>query len=319
MCALCRPIVVPLMRMHVITALFVVALAFAGVRAQQPSVPTPSFHTASTELVVLPVTVTDKKGRFISDLPRERFAVYDNGRKQEMSLFTNEDTPVAVGLVIDNSGSMRHKLGEVVAATLAFAKVSNPDDELFTLEFNDDVKDANPGRQLFADDVESLRTSLSALVPDGRTALYDAMIAGLKRLEEGSRARRVLILISDGGDNASTATLADVLARARASNVTIYTIGLFDSDDRDSNPRALKAIAQTTGGERFLPSSPGPLLTDCERIGREIRSGYTIGYAPPDRDGAYHRVRVEIDRTDGPKMITRTRPGYFAAGASAPR
>jgi VWFA-related protein len=268
---------------------------------------------------VLPVTVTDTKGRFISDLARDRFTVYDNDRRQEMALFTNEDTPVTVGLVVDNSGSMRPKVGEVVAASLAFARISNPQDELFTLEFSDDVQDANPGRQLLADDVESLRTSLTASLPDGRTALYDALIAGLDRVNAGNRARRVLILISDGGDNASTATLAEVLARARASNVTIYTIGLFDSDDRDSNPRVLKSIAQTTGGERFLPASPGPLLTACERIAREIRSGYTIGYAPPDRDGRYHRVRVEVARGDGPKMITRTRPGYFAAAGPVPQ
>jgi VWFA-related protein len=308
------------MRVNLAIAASLIALTFAGIRAQQEAPPAqPSFHSTSTELVVLPVTVTDKKGRFITDLSQDRFTVYDNDRRQEMALFTNEDTPVTVGLVVDNSGSMRRKLGEVVAAALAFAKVSNPEDELFTLEFNDDVKDANPGRQLLADDVDSLQMSLSLLVPEGRTALYDALIAGLDRLEHAKRARRVLILISDGGDNASTATLPTVLARARASNVTIYTIGLFDSDDRDSNPRALKAIAQTTGGERFLPASPGPLLADCERIAREIRSGYTIGYAPPDRDGSYHRVRIEIAQREGPKMIVRTRPGYFAAGSAASR
>jgi Ca-activated chloride channel family protein len=307
------------MRLYLATFASLIVLVLAGVGAQEPTQPTPSFHTTSTELVVLPVTVTDKQGRFITDLTRDRFAVYDNGRRQEVSLFTNEDAPVTVGLVVDNSGSMRRKLGEVVAAALAFAKVSNPDDELFTLEFNDDVKDANPGRQLLADDVSSLQASLTSLVPEGRTALYDALIAGLDRLENAKRARKVLILISDGGDNASTATLPTVLARARASNVTIYTIGLFDSDDGDSNPRALKAIAQTTGGERFLPSSPGPLLTACERIGREIRSGYTIGYAPPDRDGAYHHVRVEVAQSGGPKMIARTRAGYFAAGSAVSR
>jgi len=307
------------MRMNPATVAPFLVLALAGVRAQETAQTSPRFRSGSTELVVLPVAVTDRKGHFITDLPRDRFTVYDNGRRQEMSLFTSEDAPVTVGLVIDNSGSMRRKLGEVVAAALAFAKVSNPEDELFTLQFNDDVKDANPGRPLLADDVSSLEASLSSLVPEGRTALYDALIAGLDRLEDAKRARKVLILISDGGDNASTATLSAVLSRARASNVTIYTIGLFDADDSDSNPRALKAIAQTTGGERFLPSSPGPLLAACERIGREIRSGYTIGYAPPDRDGAYHRVRVEVAQNGGPKMIARTRPGYFAAGSEAPR
>jgi Ca-activated chloride channel homolog len=302
-----------------VAAIIIVLAALPALHAQQPSADRPSFHTSSSELVVLPVTVTDRHGRFISDLPRDRFTLFDNARRQEMTLFTNEDTPVSVGLVVDNSSSMRHKLGEVVAAALAFARHSNPDDELFTLEFNDGVTDALPGRQLRADDLTALERVLTALVPEGRTALYDALIAGLDRLAAGTRPRRVLVLISDGGDNASTATLDQVLARARASNVTIYTIGVFDGDDPDANPGVLKSIAHATGGERFLPRSAGPLLTDCELIAREIRSGYTIGYVPPDRDGAYHRVRVEITSADGPKLKIRTRPGYFAASAPAPR
>jgi Ca-activated chloride channel homolog len=120
-------------------------------------------------------------------------------------------------------------------------------------------------------------------------------------------------VISDGGDNASHATLDRVLARARASNATIYTIGVFDRDDPDRNPGVLKTLARTTGGERFLPESGGPLISACERIAREIRSGYTIGYAPPDRDGAYHRLRVQVDAGDR-RLEIRTRPGYFAGG-----
>jgi Ca-activated chloride channel homolog len=308
-----------LIRLAGTSALLLVVAALPAPRAQQPSASQPSFRSSSSELVVLPVTITDKHGRFILDLPRDRFAIYDNGRRQEVAFFTNEDTPVTVGLVLDSSGSMRRKLGEVVAAALAFARDSNPSDELFTLQFNDDVSDALPGRRLFANDVGELQTALMALVPDGRTALYDALIAGLDRLATGTRPRRVLVLISDGGDNASTATLRDVLARARASNVTIYTIGVFDRDDPDTNAGVLKSIASTTGGERFLPQSAGPLLSDCQRIAREIRSGYTIGYVPPDHDGAFHRVRVSVDAPDGQKVNVRTRPGYFAAGVEAYR
>jgi VWFA-related protein len=301
------------------SALLIVVAALPVLRAQQTPADQPSFRSASSELVVLPVTISDKHGRLVSDLPRDRFAVYDNGRRQDVALFSNEDTPVTVGLVLDNSGSMRGKLGEVVAAALAFARASNPEDELFTLEFSDDVKDALPGHRLFANDLTGLRTALTALVPGGRTALYDALIAGLDRLAEGTRPRRVLVLISDGGDNASAATLHEVLARARTSNVTIYTIGVFDRDDPDANAGVLKSIAATTGGERFLPQSAGPLLSDCQRIAREIRSGYTIGYVPPDRDGAFHRVRVRVDAADGQKLNVRTRPGYFAAGVQAHR
>jgi Ca-activated chloride channel family protein len=278
----------------------------------------PVFKSGSSELVVLPVVVTDRQGRYVSDLASERFSIFDNGRRVPIELFTNEDTPVTVGLVVDASGSMRPKIGEVIAASLRFARSSNPQDELFAVRFNDDVQDVVPDRLfLLAGDLGDLEAAVGNIHPDGRTALYDGMMSGLDHLAKGSRARKVLIVVSDGGDNASDATLESVLARARASNVAIYTIGLFDADDMDKNPGVLKSLAHTTGGERFLPRTAGELLTICERIAREIRGGYTIGYVPPAHDGAYHRVRVEIGSSAGPKLNVRTRPGYFAAGRAA--
>ena len=272
----------------------------------------PSFRSISTELVVLPVIVTDKQGRFVADLNQERFAVYDNGRRVAIDFFSSEDTPVTVGLVIDASSSMRGKLGEVIAATMRFATLSNPDDEFFVVRFNDDVRELTADAHfLLAADHDALEKAVTSLTAEGRTALYDALMAGLEHLDRGTRPRKVLVLVSDGGDNASLATLDRVLARARQSNVTIYTIGVFDADDDDRNPGVLKALARATGGERFLPRSAGPLVAACEHIAREIRSGYTIGYAPPDRDGAFHRVRVEVDGRDRP-LTVRTRPGYFA-------
>jgi VWFA-related protein len=278
----------------------------------------PVFKSGSSELVVLPVVVTDKQGRYVSDLPGDKFAVFDNGRRVPVELFTNEDTPVTVGLVIDASSSMRPKIGEVIAASLRFAHLSNPQDELFAVRFNDDVQDVMPVPPfLLAGDLAGLEAAVNSIRPDGRTALYDGLIDALDHLAQGTRARKVLVVISDGGDNASEAKLETVLARARDSNAAIYTIGIFDQDDMDKNPGVLKSLAQTTGGERFLPRSPGDLLTACERIAREIRGGYTIGYVPPARDGAYHRVRVEIDPTSARRLNVRTRPGYFAAGRAA--
>jgi len=137
---------------------------------------------------------------------------------------------------------------------------------------------------------------------------------GLDYLAGGNRPRKVLVVISDGGDNASDAKLERVLARARGSNAAVYTIGIYDDDDIDKNPGVLKSIARTTGGERYLPRSAGELLTACERIAREIRGGYTIGYVPPARDGAYHRIKVELTPAAARGLTVRTRPGYFAAG-----
>jgi Ca-activated chloride channel homolog len=280
----------------------------------------PHFSSASSHLVVLAASVTDKEGGFVPELEQERFTVFDNGKRRPISLFSNDDTPVSVGLILDNSGSMKAKIGEVVAATAAFARASHPEDELFALAFNDDVREAVPGRRfLLASDFTSLEQSVSSLRPDGQTSLYDAIIKGLDRLDEGSRARKVLIVMSDGGDNASRATLDQVLARARRSDATIYTIGLFDADDPDRNPGVLKELAQTTGGERFLPASAGPLLQACRRIAQDIRSGYTIAFEPSGLDNTYHRIRVEIARTNGRRLDVRTRPGYVALSPPQPK
>jgi Ca-activated chloride channel homolog len=289
--------------------------AFPALRAQDAS-----FRTGSSELVVLPVVVTDKQGRYISDLDRERFSVFDNGRRVPIEIFTNEDTPVTIGLIIDASGSMRLKMAEVVTAALAFARSSNPQDEVFAIRFNDDVKNVIRDRQfLLAHDLAALKVALRSMRPDGRTALYDALMAGIDQLTLGSRPRKVLVVISDGGDNASEVALDRVLARARESNAAIYTIGVFDDSDLDRNPGVLKSLARATGGERFLPRSPGELIQTCERIAREIRSGYTIGYVPPDRDGSYHQVRVDVQPSPPQKIKIRTRPGYFAAGRASQR
>jgi VWFA-related protein len=304
----CLPAFVPFL-----AALLTFCLLRAPAASAQQS---PVFRSTSAELVVLPVVVTDKQGRYVSDLATQNFAVFDNGRRVPIELFSNEDTPVTIGLVIDASGSMRPKIGEVVAATMAFARASNPEDELFAVYFNDDVAETMSDRPfLMASDLPALETAVTSIRPDGRTALYDGLMRALDHLSHGSRARKTLIVISDGGDNASDAKLDDVLKRAKYSNAAIYTVGIYDDDDGDKNPRVLKSLSQTTGGERFLPRTPGEMLRVCAHIAREIRSGYTIGYVPPDRDGAFHRVRVVVDGAPDQRLSVRTRPGYFAARA----
>jgi VWFA-related protein len=288
------------------------AISVSGLSISAGQDPPPLFAGRASELVVLPVTVTDRRGAFVADLTADRFSVYDNGRRQDLTLFSGEDTPVSVGLVIDDSGSMRPKLPDVVDAALVFARLSNASDELFTISFNDTVLD-HPDSLAPVSDMSGLALKLRSLVPQGRTALYDALVAGLDRVESGTRPRKALIVLSDGGDNASRATLDAVMARARRANVTIFTIGLFDDEDFDRNPGVLKSLAEATGGERFLPRSSKLLAAACERIARELRAGYTLGYTPPDRDGAYHRVRVDVSRADGQRLTARTRPGYFAA------
>jgi Ca-activated chloride channel family protein len=285
------------------------------VAAQEPL----RFRSAAADLVVLSASVTDTDGGFVRDVVRDRFIVYDDGKPQSIALFSNEDAPVSVGLIIDNSASMRPKMAEVLAATIEFARTSNESDELFALAFNDDVKEAlHDRRALMADDIAALEHAISSLKPEGRTALYDAIMAGLDRLEDGSRSRKVLIVLSDGGDNASRATLDDVMSRAQRSDATIYTIGLFDDDDRDRNPGVLQALARTSGGERYLPQSVGPLLQACRRIAADIRSGYTLAFEPGARDGRFHKIEVHVGRTGGRRLAVRARAGYVAPQASRP-
>jgi Ca-activated chloride channel family protein len=293
--------------------ILVMVTLFAWTTADPQEAPPQRFQSQSSDLVVLPVTVLNKQRQFLTAIPAERFAVYDNGRRQQIALFSSEDTPVSLALVLDDSGSMRGKLADVVAASLAFARSSNPADEIVVIEFNDSVRYALGGRRIAASDIPDLEAALRTLVPQGRTALYSALIDGLDHLEKSRLSRKALVLLSDGGDNASRATLDQVLSRARASSVTIYAIGFFDKDDPDRNDRVLKRLAGETGGEMLAPSSAGPLISACQRVARAIRTGYTIAFVPPERDGAYHRIRVEIDGSEGHRFIVRTREGYLAA------
>jgi Ca-activated chloride channel homolog len=304
---------------HMRLIAFLAVVSLASIPPSLAQDVSPSFVSGSTEIVVLPATVTDKRGTFVTNLARDRFAVFDNGRRQEISFFSAEDLPVTVGLVLDSSGSMAGKLPEVVTATLALARSSNPDDEFFVVAFNDTVQEQRADRLTVVSDTAALESQLRSLTAGGRTALYDALMLGLKRAARGTRARKALIVVSDGGDNASHVTLDRVLADARRSNVMIFTIGLFDVQDPDQDPRVLKSLAQSTGGERFMPKSSALLLRACERIARDLRTGYTLGYVPPDRDGVYHRVRVQVERVEGDKLVVRTRPGYFAARQEAAR
>jgi VWFA-related protein len=303
--------------MRYVVGAFLLAGQIVGAQPPDTGQP-PTFRSGSSDLVVVPVTVTDDDGHLITDLPRDAFTVLDESRRQEIAAFSHQDVPVSIALVIDDSGSMQQRIGQVMAAALAFARWSHPEDDLEVIAFNDHVRRALD-RSVTAADVNTLEAALRTLRPEGQTALYDALMVGLEQLNQAAHQRRVLVLVSDGGDNASRATIDDVLDRARRSNVTIYAIGLYDENGRDRNPGVLKQLAQATGGERFLPKSPGPLMTACERIAREIRNSYTIGYVPPDRDGRFHRLRVMVAAPGRGSLKVRTRPGYVAADDGSTR
>lgn len=295
-----------------VIAIALIAGREVPVSVQQPVEPT--FRGATADLVVLPVTVEDRDGGLVADLPQDRFVVYDDGRKQDVQFFSDKNAPVSVAWVIDSSYSMMPRIRHVAAATLRFASLSQADDELFIVHFNDFPQHLFESRGVEAANTAELARGLAEIIPDGRTALYDALLAGIDRLEKTARARKAMIVVSDGDDTASYAKLDDVLDRARRTDITIYTIG-FSGDLigwENSNPGVLKTLANASGGKRFMASSTGPLLQAAERIAREIRSSYTLSFTPRDRDGRFHRVRVEITGRDRNRFVVRTRPGYVA-------
>ncbi|MBI4485361.1 MAG: VWA domain-containing protein [Acidobacteria bacterium] len=283
----------------------------ASAQISEAQVPLIRVHT---DLVVLHAAVLDGKSRFVAGLPEGRFSVLENGVPQTIRLFSNEDRPAAIGLVLDNSGSMRDKRGDVVLAALAFARASNPLDEYFVVHFNENVWLGLPDGMPFANGPETLTKALAQARAFGRTALYDAIARGLEHLRQAQNPHRVLVVVSDGGDNASATEFEELLQRVQQTDVVIYTIGLFDEYARDRNPRVLKELAAVTGGEAFLPGGIDGAAAVLQRIARDIRSIYLIGYESSNtaRDGKFRQVRVTLQTPRGERLKIRTRPGYFA-------
>jgi VWFA-related protein len=267
-------------------------------------------------LVVLHATVSDRQGGFVSNLGERDFEVYEDGAPQRIQLFKNEDIPVTVGLVVDHSTSMQPKLAEVGAAAGAFVRSSNREDEMFVINFNEIVSLGLPGAIRFTDSAAELGDAIERAPAKGMTALYDAITKALEELRAGSRDKKALIVVSDGGDNASAHSLAQVMKLAGQSSAVIYTLGLFDEQGPDQNPGVLKRLAQATGGEAFLPDQLSEVAPICEGIARDIRHQYTIGYVPINmpRNGAYRAIRVVARAKGHDKLSVRTRTGYIAGG-----
>jgi VWFA-related protein len=264
------------------------------------------------ELVLLDVSVKDSEGGYVTGLAKDQFQIYENGVLQKIAEFSSGDVPVTVGLVMDNSGSMIPRRKNLIEAGVAFIEASNPLDEIFVVNFNDKVRYGLPDSVPFTGDINLLRRALSLQRPEGRTALYDAVAVALKHLKSGRRDKKALVVVSDGGDTCSTRTNKDVMRLIHESAATIYTVGIFDAEDPDRNPGVLKRIASLSGGECFLPEEPEPILPICQKIARDIRNRYTIGYHPvrTSDKGAERKIRVVASSPERKKLIVRTRTGY---------
>jgi len=263
--------------------------------------------SVTVNLVVLHASVTSPAGAAVTGLTAADFQVFEDRVPQTLRLFRHDDLPLSVGLVVDHSGSMRPKMAEVVSAARSFVQLSSPADEMFVVNFNELPTLGLPAASPFSHRAEELARAVSSTPAEGMTALRDAIFFALGHLQSGTRDKKVLVIFSDGADNASTHTQAEILELAERANVMLYTIGLFDPADPDRNPGFLRRLAQSSGAEAYFPKRLAELNAVCERIARDLRNQYTLGYfsssaAPP---GVFRRIRVVAG-----KNSIRTRPGY---------
>ena len=284
----------------------VIAAALLLPRGQPPS----TIRT-QVNLVQLSVTVTEPNGRVVSGLGKDAFELFVDGVKTPITVFQGEDAPVTAGIVIDNSASMAPKRADVIQAALAFARASNPHDQMFVVHFSDRPWFGLPEGEPFTGDISKLESAISQFRLGGTTALYDALRLALTRFDIAAYSRRVLLLITDGGDNSSTWTIDDALTAARANGASLYAIGIFDATDRDRKPDALIQLAEATGGRAFFPTASMDVVAICERIASDIRHQYTLGFEGA-QDGKYHSIQLTARDSRYGNLIVHTRPGYFA-------
>lgn len=294
------------------------ALAALVARAQQSKRPedTGAVFRADTRLVVLHTTVMDKNGHLVTNLPKESFTVLENGAPQAIRMFRREDIPVSMGLIVDNSGSMRDKRAKVEAASLALVKDSNPEDECFVVNFNDEAFLDLPHGKEFTSDIKEMEEALTRIDSRGGTAMRDAMRMSIDHLKEKAhKDKKVMVVVTDGNDNSSVISLENLVKASQQSEVLIYAVGLLSEEERREAKRAqraLEALTEATGGEAFFPKDVSEVDRIAHQVARDIRNQYTIVYTPTNTamDGTYRQIKVAVNAPGRP--VARTRSGYYA-------
>jgi Ca-activated chloride channel homolog len=271
-----------------------------------------------TTLVLIPVSVTDAQNRFVLGLQKEDFQLLEDGVKQEVANFSREDAPLSVGLVFDESGSMNYKLRTSRDATLQFLKFMNSDDEAFLVEFSDAAK-ISVG---FTGRTADIQSALNGAQTGGLTAMLDGINVALHEMKKAKNPRKAIVIISDGGDNNSHYTAAQIESLVREADVQIYAMGVFDpvfslglTPEEISGPRLLSEIATQTGGRAFAAAVASDLPAITARIAVELRNQYVLGYYSKNRarDGKYRHVEVKISQPPGISSLKgHWREGYYA-------
>jgi len=274
------------------------------------------FHSEVQE-VVLHATVIDDKQRIITDLGQNAFTVFEDGKPQVIKSFRHEDIPISLGIVIDNSGSMREKRARVVKAAINLVRASNPNDEVFVVNFSDEYFLDQP----FTNKINLLQTALEKYETRGGTALYDAVVASAEELKKhGKLQKKILFVVTDGEDDASRESLEQAVRRLQEENgPTVYAIGLLGEERQRRAKRALETIAERTGGIAFFPRTLDEVDAISSTVARDIRNQYTIGYKPttPRSVGGYRTIRVDARAPGHGKLTVRTRSGYYAGQEQA--
>jgi len=298
-----------------------VVFCFRGAAGQATATPddqSPRFN-AETTLVLVPAIVTDPLNRFVLGLQKQDFRLFEDGAEQTIVHISGEDAPLSVGMVFDTSGSMGDKLRTSRQAALRFLTTMNSQDEAFLIQFGDHAELAVD----FTNQSEDIQNSLTAVQPGGLTAMLDAAELALRQMKKAKNPRKAILIISDGGDNNSKYTAAQIESLVREADVQVYAMGIFEpsiipalSKEEISGPRLLSQLAEQTGGRAFSASDPSDLPNVAVRIGIELRNQYVLAYSPKNKkkDGKYRKVEVKVSKPAGiSDLKVHWRLGYYAA------
>ncbi|HYL16048.1 MAG TPA: VWA domain-containing protein [Terriglobales bacterium] len=283
--------------------------------ANSPSTSYPKPFRVTVDLVLVPVTVTDPTGRFVTGLDKEQFQLYEDKQKQVIRHFSSEDAPVSLGVIFDTSGSMSSKIERAREAVMEFFKTANLRDEFSMITFSEKPEEIAD----FTTSVEDIQSKLIYAAPKGRTALLDAIYLGISRMRQAQYPKKALLIISDGGDNHSRYTEGEIKSLVKEADTLIYAIGIYDryfaTTEERLGPVLLSEVTEATGGRAFAVDNPNDLADIATKIGIELRNQYVLGYRPtnPKYDGKWHKIKVKLTPPKGlPPLQVRNRQGYYA-------
>jgi len=274
--------------------------------------------SVNVDLTEIHVNVTDESDRPVGNLKMENFRVFEDRTEQKISVFKHEDIPVSLGLVVDNSRSIEPRKQRLDAAALSFVRKGNPEDETFVVHFDNEAR----LDQEFTDSIPRLEQALADAKPFGQTAIYDALTLGLEHMENAKHTKRAILLITDGVDNSSRHTLDEAIEAAKRSRVAVYTVGLLSVSGGQKAEDSLIRIAEASGGRAFFPSNVDEARAAMERVARDLREQYTLGYFPSNsaRTGGWRSIRVDVMPPQGqrpaPRLNANYRHGYYSPSDS---